>query len=186
MTKNNRFSPAKIKVRPKGLHNFAFYILIFDFPSPFSLFLFLFSLAPNVIVRKDLRTNNVLYICRDTFTDVMSALQIHLFMQNKANFRKSQMNVTDLLTMSYDKLSTRWSGKNKANTKPIQTQFKANTKPIQTQFQGSTMLNCVICSAVFQPANPFSSRCTSSIGSPITFVRLPSILSTNSSASFMA
>ncbi len=29
-----------------------------------------------------------LYNCRETFTDVMSALQINLFMQNKANFRK--------------------------------------------------------------------------------------------------
>ena len=66
-------------------------------------------------------------------TPVESALQNHLFLTNKANFRKSQMNVTDLLTMDYDKMDTWSSGKNKANSKPIQSQFKPNTNPIQTQ-----------------------------------------------------
>jgi hypothetical protein len=56
-------------------------------------------------------------------------------MQNKANFRKSQMNVSNLFTMDYVQMDT-WSGrKNKAKTKPIQTQFKAKTNPIQTQFK---------------------------------------------------
>jgi hypothetical protein len=96
---------------------------------------------------KDLRLCKALYGCRDTFTDVMSALQIHLFMQNKPNFRKSQMNVSSLLTKDYDKKDTWWSGKNKPNSNPIQSQFKANTKPIkansnpiQTQFQSQYML----------------------------------------------
>jgi hypothetical protein len=56
----------------------------------------------------------------------MSALQINLFMQNKANFRKSQMNVTDLLTRDYEKRILGEHGKNKPNTKPIksnQSQF---------------------------------------------------------------
>jgi len=71
-------------------------------------------------------------------TLVERALQIHLFLTNKANFRKSQVNVTDLVTMNYGKMDT-WSGrKNKAKTKPIQTQYKAKTKPIQTQFKPNT------------------------------------------------
>jgi len=66
-------------------------------------------------------------------TTVECALQIHLFLTNKANFRKSQMNVNDLLTMNYGKMDT-WSiGKNKANSNPIQTQYKAKTNPIQSQ-----------------------------------------------------
>ena len=79
----------------------------------------------------DLRVCNVLYMCRDTFTDVMSALQIKLFMQNKPNFRKSQMNVNKVLTKDYEQMDT-WSiGK----TNPIQTQYKPNSKPIQTQLK---------------------------------------------------
>jgi len=73
-------------------------------------------------------------------TTVVSALQNHLFMQNKPNFRKSQVNVSDLITKNYDKMDT-WSiGKNKPNSNPIQTQFKANqsqnkanSNPKQTQ-----------------------------------------------------
>ena len=59
-------------------------------------------------------------------TTVESALQNHLFMQNKANFRKSQMNVNNLLTMDYVKWTLGERGKNKPNTNPIQTQ----TNPI--------------------------------------------------------
>jgi len=78
----------------------------------------------------DLRASNALYNCRETFTDVMSALQIRLFMQNKANFRKVKFNVNKVLTKDYDQMDT-WSiRKNKPKTNPIQTQFK----PKQTQF----------------------------------------------------
>jgi hypothetical protein len=59
-------------------------------------------------------------------------------MQNKANFQKSQMNVSKVLTKDYVKNDTWWSGKNKAKTKPIQTQYKANTKPIQSQFKANS------------------------------------------------
>ncbi len=45
----------------------------------------------------------------------MSALQIKLFMQNKANFQKSQMNVNKVLTKDYDQMDT-WSIR---KTKPI-------------------------------------------------------------------
>jgi hypothetical protein len=81
----------------------------------------------------DLRAFNVLYNCRYTFTDVMSALQINLFMQNKPNFRKSQMNVTKVLTKEYVHMDTWSSGKNKPNTNPIQSQFKPNSNPIKAK-----------------------------------------------------
>ncbi|MGB2809448.1 MAG: hypothetical protein WBC22_17030 [Sedimentisphaerales bacterium] len=104
------------------------YLLILAYLSSRSV-----KICVNPLLINDLRRFKALYNCRDTFTDVMSPLQIKLFMQNKPNFRKSQMNVNKVLTKAYDKMDT-WSiGKNKANTKPIQTQFKPNTKPIQTQ-----------------------------------------------------
>ena len=66
-------------------------------------------------------------------TTVESSLQIRPFLTNKANFRKSQMNVSNLLAVDYGKMDTWSGGKNKANSKPIQSQYKPNTKPIQTQ-----------------------------------------------------
>jgi len=67
--------------------------------------------------------------------------KIKLFLQNEPNFRKSQVNVTDLLKRIYEKMDT-WSirkNEPKTNpiepkTKPIQSQYKTKTKPIQTQF----------------------------------------------------
>jgi hypothetical protein len=71
-------------------------------------------------------------------TLVESALQINHFLTNKANFQKSQMNVNKALTKDYGKMDTWSNGKNKAKTKPKQSQFKANSKPIQTQFKANT------------------------------------------------
>jgi len=59
-------------------------------------------------------------------------------MQNEPKFRKSQMSVSDLMTMDYEQMDTWSSGKNKAKTNPIQTQNKANTKPIQSQYKANT------------------------------------------------
>ena len=59
-------------------------------------------------------------------TTVEGSLQIRLFMQNKPNFRKSQMNVSDYMTREYENMDTWWSGKNKPNSNPIQSQFKPN------------------------------------------------------------
>ncbi len=53
-------------------------------------------------------------------------------MQNKAKFRKSQMNVTKVLTKDYEKKDTWSSGKNKPNSNPIQTQYKPNQSQFQT------------------------------------------------------
>ena len=85
-----------------------------------------FIICVNPWFIKELRVCKVLYNCRETFTDVMSALQIHLFMQNKANFRKVKLNVNNVLTKDYDQMDT-WSIR---KTKPIQSQFKPN----QSQF----------------------------------------------------
>ena len=71
-------------------------------------------------------------------TSVEGSLQISPFLTNKANSRKSQMNVSGLLTRDYGKMDTWSSGKNKAKTNPIQTQFKPNSNPIQTQFKPNT------------------------------------------------
>jgi len=45
-------------------------------------------------------------------------------MQNEPNFRKSQMNVTDLLTRVYEEKYTWWSGKKRSQNKPKQTLFQ--------------------------------------------------------------
>ena len=63
-----------------------------------------------------------LYICRDSSTFVERALQISSFMQNKANLLKAQMNVSKVLTKDYENKTLGERGKNKPNSKPIQTQ----------------------------------------------------------------
>ena len=68
-------------------------------------------------------------------TFVEYSLQIHPFLKNKANFKKSQVNLTNAITREYEQMDTWSRGKNKAKTKPIQTQFKANTNPKQTQYK---------------------------------------------------
>ena len=72
------------------------------------------------------------------FTLVKDSLQIRLFLQNKANFRKSRMNVNKVLTRDYENKTLGESGKNKPKTNPIRTQtnpIKANKMPKQSQFQ---------------------------------------------------
>jgi len=71
-------------------------------------------------------------------TTVESALQIAHFMQNKPNFKKAQMNVSRVSTKDYEDKTPGQRGKNKPNSKPIQTQsnpIKANKMPKQTQFK---------------------------------------------------
>ena len=92
---------------------------------------FCFLMGCNPWLINDLRICKVLYICRDTFTDVMRALQIKLFMQNEPKFRKSQMNVNEVIIMDYEQLDT-WSiGKNepkRTQTNPKRTQNEPNFK----------------------------------------------------------
>ena len=72
----------------------------------------------------DLCVYKVLYNCRDTSTGIESALQIRLFMQNKANFRKVKLNVNKVLTKDYDKKDTWSSGTKQSQTKPNKAKFK--------------------------------------------------------------
>jgi hypothetical protein len=58
-------------------------------------------------------------------------------MQNKAKFRKSQMNLSDYITRDYGKWTLGQTGK----TKPKQTQYKANSDPIQTQYKPNSNPN---------------------------------------------
>ena len=97
----------------------------------------------NQWLTNDLRLFKALYNCRDTSTTIEDSLQIRLFMQNKANFRKSQMNVNKVLTKDYGNIDTWWSGKtkpikaNQSQLKPIKSQNEPNTNPNkakQTQF----------------------------------------------------
>jgi len=81
---------------PSGFRNFAFYTLHFDFS----------SLAP-------------LHLSRALYKST-------LFMQNKANFRKSQMNLSSAITTNYEQLTMNYANKNKPN----QTQFpKGQNEP---------------------------------------------------------
>ncbi len=61
-----------------------------------------------------------------------------LFMQNEPNFRKSQVNVTDLMTREYVQMDT-WSiRKNEPKTNPIEPKTNpilANKTPERTQFK---------------------------------------------------
>jgi len=47
-----------------------------------------------------------------------------LFMQNKPNFQKAQMNVNSLITMDYEKISDWTLGQNKPNSNPIKPNFQ--------------------------------------------------------------
>ena len=63
------------------------------------------------------------------------------FLTNKANLRKSQMNVSNFITADYENKTLSRRGKNKPNTNPIQTQsnpIKANKMPKQTQYKPNT------------------------------------------------
>jgi len=95
--------------------------------------------------------NPVIYVpIRHPSTTVEKALQIGSFMQNKANFHKTEMSANLFTTKDYEKNADFRHGK----TKPIQTQFKAKqsqfkpiirpgkakTNPIQTQFQNTKIV----------------------------------------------
>ncbi len=60
---------------------------------------------------------SALYICREHSTNQL------LFMQNKPNFPKSQMNVNPYNTTDYENKSNWTLGQNKPNSNPISKQF---------------------------------------------------------------
>jgi len=57
------------------------------------------------------------YICRGPSTNQL------LFMQNKPNFRKSQMNVSIFSTKAYENIANWTLGQNKPNSNPIKANF---------------------------------------------------------------
>jgi len=59
-----------------------------------------------------------LYICRESSTNRP------YFLQNKPNFQKVKLNVNKVLTEDYEKRTLGQRGKNKPNSKPIQSQSK--------------------------------------------------------------
>jgi hypothetical protein len=90
MTKKHLLIRLQIKIRPKGLHNFAFCMLIFDF-----------------LFQPLKRTSTKAYV-----------RNYKLFLQNEPKFQKVKLNVNKVLTKDYDKMDT-WSiGKNEPKTKP--------------------------------------------------------------------
>jgi len=58
------------------------------------------------------------YICREPSTNQL------LFMQNKPNFRKSQMNLKSCNKMTYENNSNWTLGENKPNSNPIKPNLK--------------------------------------------------------------
>ncbi len=78
------------------------------------------------------------YKCSGITTNVMISLQIILFMQNKAKFRKVKLNVNKVLTKDYENIAINiedpaFRGRNQSQFKANFTQNKANSNPIQTQ-----------------------------------------------------
>ena len=75
----------------------------------------------------------------DIFTLVENPLQIcSLFMQNEPNFRKSQMNISTIITTDYENKTLSGPGKNEPKTNPIKANtnpIKANIMPKQTQYE---------------------------------------------------
>ena len=100
----------QIRVRPKGLHNFAFYILNFDFPSHLPLM----SLLAHTYV-----PYNSLYKRRGVSITIEDSLQIAPFFAKQTQFPKSQMNVNPYNRTHYENRSNSTLGENKPNSNPI-------------------------------------------------------------------
>jgi hypothetical protein len=49
---------------------------------------------------------------------------INLFLLNKPNFRKSQMNESPFITMNYEQLTMNYEIKNEPKTNPIKANFR--------------------------------------------------------------
>ena len=66
--------------------------------------------------------NIIIYVpIRHASTTVENSLQITLFMQNKPNFLRSQMNVNIYNKTDYENIANWTLGQNKPNSNPIQT-----------------------------------------------------------------
>ena len=103
----------QIGIRPKGLHNFTFYILHFDFPSHFPL---MSLLADTYVPYKSL------YKCREFSITIEESLQIAPFFAKQTQFPKSPNERKLIFNKGLQKYLPLWSPKK-------QTQFKPNSKP---------------------------------------------------------
>ena len=103
----------QIGIRPKGLHNFAFYILDFDFPSHLPVM----SLVADTYV-----PYKALYRCRGLSITTEESLQITLFFAKQTQFPRDQNERKYLLYKGIQQQDRLQAGK-------TQTQFKANTNP---------------------------------------------------------
>ncbi len=65
-----------------------------------------------------------LWICPFSSTNVENPLQISLFMQNKPNFQKSQMNLKFCKQMAYENISNWTIGESKPNSNPIKPNLR--------------------------------------------------------------
>jgi hypothetical protein len=75
-------------------------------------------------------------------TLVEDPLQIGPFMQNKANLRNEQMNISSFITSKYENLGIWWIGKNKPNSKPIAglwPEIRSTKSQILNKFEGSNV-----------------------------------------------
>ena len=88
----------------------------------YSLYLCAFLWLKNMFNQRNPRLINDLRSTKDYVRNYK------LFLQNEPKFRKSQMNVSDLLTREYDKMDTWSSGKNEPKTNPNEPKTKPNSK----------------------------------------------------------
>ncbi len=97
--------------------------------------LYTFHSRPSTSVEKPLLMSRILYTCRGSSTNRL------LFMQNKPNFLRGQINATLCAAKDYENKWQRRVRKNKPNSNPIRTQskpIKPKTKPKRTQNKPKT------------------------------------------------
>ena len=103
----------QIGIRPKGLHNFAFSILNFDFPSHLPLM----SLLADTYV-----PHKALYKCRGLFITIEDSLQIDPFFAKQTQFQNGRNERKYLLYNGIQQSDRPQAGQK-------QTQNKPNTNP---------------------------------------------------------
>ena len=78
----------------------------------------------NPWLMKYLYDYKLLYNCRFITTNVKISLQILLFMQNKANFKKVKFYVSKEKIKNYEQMDTWYDRKKQSQTKPNKPKFK--------------------------------------------------------------
>jgi hypothetical protein len=99
---------------------------LFEIPS-IALFLCAFCAflwLKNLFNQRNPRLMNYLRAYTAHSTLVEDSLQINSFMQNEPNFRKSQVNVTYIITKDYENETLGEHGKNEPKTNPNEAKFK--------------------------------------------------------------